>query len=136
MKTELFKNSITLIFFLCFATTISAEYAEIPRAQKPDPRAAFKAKLIERYDKNKNGKLDKEEIETISRDRMLENDRNKDGRVDPVELKHPNAGTRKLPPMDALELAMSREEALADAREQREKERLKTAEKPIHGQGK
>ena len=95
MKTKLPKAIVTFLPVLCFAATASAKDAEIPRAQKPDPRAASKAALIERYDKDKNGQLDNEEIETIGRERILQNDRNKDGRVDQVELKNPKTVTRK-----------------------------------------
>lgn len=136
MKTKFLKAVVTLMPVVCFVATLSAKDAEIPRVQKPDPRAAAKAALIERYDKDKDGKLDNDEIETIGRDRMLENDRNKDGRVDQVELKHPKAGARKMPPMDALQRAMAREQALSAAKVQLEKEQLKTPEKPVEGQSK
>ena len=136
MKTKLLKAIVTLAPVLCFASTVSAEDTEIPRAQKPDPRAASKAALIERYDKNKNGQLDNEEIETIGRERMLQNDRNKDGRVDQVELKNPKAVTRKMPQMDDLQRAMARERALSAARVQLEKEQLKAASKPVEAQRK
>ncbi len=134
MKTKLLKAISALAPMLCFTSTVWAEDTEIPHAQNPDPRAAAKAELIERYDKDKNGKLDNEEIETIGRDRMLENDRNKDGRVDQVELRHPKAGGRKMPPMDALQRAMARERALLAASVQLEKEQSKTPEKPVTGQ--
>ena len=136
MKTKFLKAIVALAAVLCFAATVSAEDAEIPRQQKPDPRAASRAELIERYDKDKNGKLDNDEIETIGRDRMLENDRNKDGRVDQIELKHPQAGARKMPQMDALQRAMARERALSAARAQLEKEQLKAAVEPTGSQGK
>ena len=134
MKTKLPKAIVTFLPVLCFAATASAKDAEIPRAQKPDPRAASKAALIERYDKDKNGQLDNEEIETIGRERMLQNDRNKDGRVDQVELKNPKAVTRKMPQMDALQRAMARERALSAARVQLEKEQSKASEKAVDGQ--
>ena len=109
--------------------------AEIPRAQKPDPRAASNAALIERYDKDKNGKLDETEIEAIGRDRMLEKDRNKDGRVDQVELKHQKANERKMPKMDALQRTMAREKALSAAKVQMEKEQMKNPEEPSKPKG-
>ena len=136
MKTKFLKTIVALAPVLCFAPTVWAEDAEIPHTQKPDPRAAAKAELIERYDKDKNGKLDNDEIETIGRDRMLKNDRNKDGRVDQVELKNPKAGVRKMPPMDALQRAMARERALSAASVQLEKEQSKASDKPVEGQGK
>lgn len=135
MKTKLLKVIVTFAPMLCFAAKVSAGDAEIPRAQKPDPRAASRAGLIERYDKNKNGKLDNNEIETIGRERMLQNDRNKDGRVDQMELKHPTAGVRKMPQMDALQRAMARERALSAARTQLEKEQLKAADEATESQG-
>lgn len=134
MKTKLLKAIVTSLPVLYFAATASAKDAEMPRVQKPDPRAASKAKLIERYDKDKNGKLDNDEIETIGRDRMLENDRNKDGRVDQFELKHPKAGVRKMPQMDELQRAMARERAVSAAKIQQEKKQSKTADKPVEGQ--
>ena len=136
MKTKLLKAIVTFLPVLCFAATASAKDAEIPRAQKPDPRAASKADLIERYDKDQNGKLDKDEIETIGRDRMLENDRNKDGRVDQVELKNPKAVTRKMPPMDAVQRAMAREKAISAASIQLEKKQSKAPDNPVEAQGK
>ena len=136
MRIKFQKAVLTSLPVLCFAATASAKDAEIPRAQKPDPRAATKAELIERYDKDKNGKLDNNEIETIGRDRMLENDRNKDGRVDQVELKHPKAGTRKMPAMDALQRTMARERALSAARIQLEKEQVQAAKSPAQGAAK
>ncbi len=136
MKTKFLKAIVTSLPVLCFAATVSAKDAEIPLVQKPDPRAAAKAKLIEHYDKDKNGKLDDNEIETIGRDRMQENDRNKDGRVDQVELKHTKAGTRKMPQMDALQRAMARERALSAARIQLEKEQVEAAKSPAQGEAK
>ena len=136
MKPEFSKTFAALAAVLCLAATLSAKDAEIPRVTKPAPRAAAKAGLIERYDKDKNGKLDNEEIETIGRDRMLENDRNKDGRVDQFELKHPKAGVRKMPQMDALQRAMARERALSAARVQLEKERMESAKDPARGKDK
>ncbi len=136
MRTKFLKAIVALAPVLCFASTLSAEDAEIPRAQKPDPRAASKAALIERYDKDRSGKLDNDEIDTIGRERMLQSDRNKDGRVDQVELKHPRAGARKMPPVDALQRAMARERALAAAKVQLEMDQLKTSGKPVEGQGK
>ena len=130
MKTIFLKAIVALTPILCSAVSASAEDADIPRAQKPDPRAAAKASLLERYDKNKNGRLDTEEIEAIGRDRMLENDRNKDGRVDQFELRRPRAGVSKMPPMDALQRAMARERALTAARLQVEKERAEAAKEP------
>lgn len=127
MKTKSLKAIVALTPILCFAATVSAEDAEIPRAQKPDPRAAAKASLLERYDRNGNGKLDEQEIANIGRDRMLQNDRNKDGRVDQFELKRQRAGVRKMPQMDALHRAMARERALSAARVQLEKERAEAA---------
>ena len=130
MKIKSLKAIVALTPIICFAATVSTEDEEIPRAQKPDPRAAAKAGLIERYDKNKNGKLDNNEIETIGRDRMLANDRNKDGRVDQFELRRQRAGVRKMPPMDALQRAMAREQALAAARVQLEKDRAEASKEP------
>lgn len=134
MKTNFLKTIVSLASVFCFVSTVWAEDAEIPRAQKPDPRAAAKAELIERYDKNKNGKLDNDEIEKIGRDRMLKNDRNKDGRVDQVELKNPKAGTQRMPPMDAVQRAMARERALSAATIQRENEQSKASEKAVDRQ--
>ncbi len=136
MKPKFPKTIAALASMLCLASTLSAKDAEIPRVTKPDPRAATKAGLLERYDKNNNGKLDDEEIETIGRDRMLENDRNRDGRVDQFELKHPKAGVRKMPQMDALQRAMARERALSAARVQLEKERMDAARHPASGKDK
>lgn len=136
MNTKLLKYIVAFASALCFAATVSANDAQIPSVQKPDPRAVAKAELLKRYDKDQNGKLDNEEIETIARDRMLENDRNKDGRVDQVELKRPTAGVRKMPPMDALQRTMARERALTAAAVQLEKERLEAASKPVEGSDK
>lgn len=136
MNPKFPKTIAALAPMLCLAATLSAKDAEIPRVTRPDPRAAAKAALLERYDKNNNGKLDDEEIETIGRDRMLENDRNKDGRVEQFELKHPKAGVRKMPQMDALQRAMARERALTAARVQLEKERVETAKDPARGKDK
>ena len=135
MITKFLKTMVALVPVLCFASTVAAKDAEIPRIQKPDPRAAANAALIEHYDCNKNGKLDTEEIESIGRDRMLKNDRNKDGRVDQVELKNPKVMTRKMPKMDALQRAIAREQALSAARAQEAKQQLKATEKPVEGQG-
>ena len=135
MQTNILIAVVIALPALCFTATLSAKDAEIPRAQKPDPRAASNAALIERYDKDKNGKLDETEIETIGRDRMLEKDRNKDGRVDQVELKHQKVGERKMPQMDALQRAMAREKALSAAKVQMEKEQMKNPEEPSKPKG-
>jgi len=82
----------------------------------PDSRTAAMAKLLERYDANKNGKLDADEVEKIARDRLLEYDRNKDGRVDAAELRAMRENSRKMPEQDALDRAMAREAALNAAR--------------------
>lgn len=79
-------------------------------------RATAQAKLLERYDSNKNGKLDPLEIEQIARDRMMVHDTNKDGRVDAAELKVMREKSRKMPEQDDLARAMAREEALQAAR--------------------
>lgn len=134
MKANFRKTILALTTILCYASKVLAEDAEIPHVQKPDPRAAAKAELIERYDKDRNGKLDNDEIETIGRDRMLKNDRNKDGRVDQVELKNPKVSTRKMPPMDDEQRAMALERALSAARVQLEKEQSKASEKAVDGQ--
>lgn len=130
MNTTLQYMSMAFATALCLIGEISAKDAEIPRVKRPDPRAAAKAASIERYDKNKNGKLDNEEIETMGRDRMLANDRNKDGRVDQVELRAMAKNSREKPPMDALQRAMAVEKARADARAQQEKDRSKSDGKP------
>jgi hypothetical protein len=135
MTTKFLKTFVAVVPLLCFASTVSAKDADIPRIQKPDPRAAAKAALIEHYDCNKDGKLNAEEIESIGRDRMLKNDRNNDGRVDQVELKNPKVMTRKMPKMDALQRAIAREQALSAARTQEAKQQSKAAEKPVEGQG-
>jgi hypothetical protein len=134
MRKKFVKTMVPLVAVLCFVSTVKAEDSEI--SQKPDPRATAKADLIERYDKDQNGKLDNDEIETIGRDRMLKNDRNKDGRVDQVELKNPKAVTRKMPPMDAVQRAMAREKAISAASIQLEKEQSNAAGKPVEAQGK
>ena len=136
MKTKSLKAVVALTSILCFAAAVSAEDAEVPRAQKPNPRAAAKASLIERYDKNKNGRLDPEEIEAIGRYRMLQNDRNKDGRVDQFELRCPRTGVRMMPQMDALQRAMARERALSAAKVQLEKERAEAAKEPAQEKNK
>ena len=133
MKTKPIKSILVFAAMLSFTATVSAEDVESPRVHKPDPRAATNAKLLEHYDINKNSKLDPAEIEAIGRERMLENDRNKDGHVDQFELKHPRAGVRRMPEMDALQRAMARERALSAARIQLEKDQSKAADKAVDG---
>ena len=82
----------------------------------PDSRIAAMAKLLERYDANKNGRLDADEVEKIGRDRMRGYDRNKDGRVDAAELRAMRENSRKMPEQDDLDRAMAREAALNAAR--------------------
>lgn len=120
---------INLFLAICLATSVSAEQVEIPRPKKPDPRAALRAELLAKYDKDKDGKLSESEIKTIARDRMLRNDDNKDGKVDQVELKRERSNVRKMPKMDALERAMAREKALMAEKNRKEKEKSKAAEK-------
>ena len=103
-----------------FLGAVGLSYGQALEKKKvPDARAAAMAKLLKRYDANKNGKLDADEVEKVGRDRLLENDRNKDGRVDAAELKIMREKSRKMPAQDDLDRAMAREEALNAARIQK-----------------
>lgn len=109
------KLSAALLISMTFA---HAQDAEIPRVVRPDPRAAAKTALLQKYDKNKNGKLDSSEVEAIGRDKLRRFDDNKDGKIDSVEFKRLRPGVRRAPAMDRLQKAIARERALADAKQQ------------------
>lgn len=103
-----------LAVVLCASGLVSGQSLE--KKKVPDSRTATMEKLLKRYDANKNGKLDTNDVEKIGRDRLLENDRNKDGRVDAVELRAMREKSRKMPVQDDLDRAMACEAALNAAR--------------------
>ena len=72
---------------ILFCLPIAFTVAKAGDKKDVQTRDAGKKVLLKKYDLNKNGKLDKEEVEQIGRDRLLRFDRNKDGKVDQIELK-------------------------------------------------
>jgi Ca2+-binding EF-hand superfamily protein len=65
--------------------------------KKPD--APRRGNLLEKYDKNKNGKLDQDERETLRKDRAAERtkqfDKNGDGKIDEKEREAARSEFRK-----------------------------------------
>lgn len=121
--TLIHSRSISAAAALIFSSVSLSAFEAVPQAApKSDPRAVAKAAMLGKYDRNKNGKLDPAEIETIARDRLLRFDDNKDGKVDSIELNRERAGVRKAPPMDELQRSMARERAINDAKAQAAKE--------------
>ncbi len=108
-------------------TFTHARDAEIPKVVRPDPRAAAKAALLQKYDKDGNGRLDASEVETIARDRLREFDRNKDGKVDQVELRLMRAQLPNMPKTDPAQRALARDLAIADAKRQEAIDRERAA---------
>ena len=123
---------VILALLMTSLGTVLAEYVELEKRKVPDPRAAERAKMLERYDANKNGKLDADELEKIARDRLLVHDLNKDGHLDAAELQAMREKSHKMPEQDELDRAMAREEALQAAREAEMKSK-KRAGQPANG---
>lgn len=107
MKTSLSILPLSVIGAACLSLPARSQFTEIPRT--PNSRDAAKAALLVRYDRNKDGKLGKDEIAAIARDRMLAYDTNKDGKVDAVELKEMREKSRKMPKMTPGDRALARE---------------------------
>lgn len=113
MKTTLSIFPLALLGAACLSLPALSQFTEIPR--KPSAREAAKAALLVRYDRNKDGKLGKDEIAAIARDRMLAHDTDKDGKVDAVELKKMRENSRKMPEMNPADRALARERDKANA---------------------
>lgn len=113
MKTSLSILPLSVIGVACLSLPVRSQFTEIPRT--PNSRDAAKAALLVRYDRNKDGKLGKDEIAAIARDRMLAHDTDKDGKVDAVELKKMRENSRKMPEMTPAERALARERDKANA---------------------
>ena len=132
---KLLKNGI-LLLTLSFCST-AVLHGQAVEKQPSNDRTMSGKKLLERYDTNKNGKLDPAEIEQIAKDRMLVHDRNKDGHVDVVELRTMRANSHQMPKQDAVDRAMARAQALDAARirdaEILEKTSGKTTNQPTGG---
>jgi len=54
----------------------------------PSSREELRLKILDIYDANDNGKLDKDELTLFSNDRMMRFDANNNGKVEGVELKN------------------------------------------------
>ncbi len=90
MSTFLIALSLCLLAFL-----VSAADAEKKSKSAESPRA----KMLEKYDKNKDGKIDETEREAWRKDRETETvkkyDRNGDGKLDDAERKAAREQRRK-----------------------------------------
>lgn len=73
-------------------------------------------KLLAKYDVNKNGILDPEEIQQIARDRMARFDRNNDGKVDQAELKLLRQESKQSKKQSKEQRALAIQRANADAK--------------------
>jgi|SRR6478672_10838863 len=81
------------------ASVLGLVFIAHPLAAPNEPenpvRAARIQDLLAKYDANKNGKLDPEEVERVGKDRMAKWDANKDGKVDMAERKALRAASRE-----------------------------------------
>jgi hypothetical protein len=80
------KRILTVVMGLCLATAVAqAADAEKKKAAEENP----KAKWMEKYDKNKDGKLDEAERAALKKDReadyLKKFDKNGDGKLDDEE---------------------------------------------------
>ena len=133
MKNTVCARGILVLFLTSFGTVLT-NGQELEKKKMPDVRAEATAKMLERYDANKNGKLDADELEKIARDRLLVHDLNKDGHLDAAELRAMREKSHKMPEQDELDRAMAREEALnADRNYKAAKESKKRADQPANG---
>ncbi len=107
-------HTILLLAILLSGPLATAE--ELPSAKQPDERTVSNEKLLETYDADKDGKLGKDEIAKIGRDRLMQNDLNHDNHLDEAELKIMRGKSHQMPQQDALSRAMAREKALNDER--------------------
>lgn len=63
----------------------AAVFAQADRPKRPDPSARMK-QMFQRYDKNKDGVLDKKEMPSFVKQRLDRMDGNKDGKVSMEEM--------------------------------------------------
>lgn len=74
---------------LLFALTISVTGLVAPAAEGERKPEARRSSILEKYDKNKDGKLDQEERDALRKDREAERvkryDKNGDGKLDEQE---------------------------------------------------
>jgi len=62
------KKSLLLVAALFCAVAITASAQTTPKKQQTPEQKALRKEMVEKYDANKDGKLDKEEIAKISAD--------------------------------------------------------------------
>lgn len=88
------KKTLVMALALC-VTGLAAQAAD----GEKKPEAPRRGSLLEKYDKNKNGKLDEDEREAIRKDREADRikhfDKNGDGKLDEQEEAAARAELRK-----------------------------------------
>jgi hypothetical protein len=89
------KTRLVIALSLCLAGAAFAADGE----KKAEKRETPRDKTLEKYDKNKDGKLDQSEREEWRKDREAEivkkHDKNGDGKLDPSEREAARADQRK-----------------------------------------
>ena len=94
------KKSLVIALTLCLAGLV----ASAADAEKKDKKTdKVRAKVLEKYDKNANGKLDDDERQAMRKERRAENaaaalkkfDKNGDGKLDASEREAAKAERRK-----------------------------------------
>jgi len=89
------KKRVVIALSLCLAGVVFAADGEKKAERRENPRD----KMLEKYDKNKDGKLDPSEREAWRKDREAEvvkkYDKNGDGKLDPSEKEAARAERRK-----------------------------------------
>ena len=94
------KKSLVIALTLCMAGLVAFAADEEKKNKKADKA---RAKVLEKYDKNANGKLDDDEREAMRKERRSENaaaalkkfDKNGDGKLDASEREAAKAERRK-----------------------------------------
>jgi hypothetical protein len=90
------KKTLVIALSLCLAGVAFAADGEKKAEKRENPRD----KTLEKYDKNKDGKLDQSEREALRKDREAEivkkHDKNGDGKLDDSEREAARAERRKV----------------------------------------
>lgn len=94
------KKSLLIALTLCVSSVVA--FAQ-PEEKKEKKAEKARGKVLEKYDKNANGKLDEDEREAMRKDRRAEGvaaalkkyDKNGDGKLDDSEREAAKADRRK-----------------------------------------
>jgi hypothetical protein len=105
--------------FIALAISISSFVSTAADGEKK-PEAPRRENLLEKYDKNKNGKLDPDEREAVRKDREAERikrfDKNGDGKLDEKEQEAARSEFRKRRGQDAPAKQEKKQDAPAPAK--------------------